>query len=87
MRDEARHDEEADRVDGERAERVDLLGDDHRAELGGVVRADAARDHERREQRARSRAACRSRRPSRASPCAPKRFDDRRGLDDHDARR
>ena len=50
-RDEARHDEERDGIDGEDAQGVDLLGHRHRAELGGVVGADAARDHERREQR------------------------------------
>ena len=49
--DEARQDEEREGVDGERAEGVDLLGDDHRPELRGVVGADAPRDHQRREQR------------------------------------
>ena len=43
--------EERDGIDGEHAQGVDLLGDHHRAELGGVVGADAARDHERGEQR------------------------------------
>src|SRR4051812_12091128 len=36
----------ADRLDGERAHAVELLGDGHGAELGGVVGADAAREHE-----------------------------------------
>ena len=44
-------DEERDGVDRQGAQGVDLLGDDHRPELGGVVRADAARDHERRQER------------------------------------
>ena len=42
MADEARRDEEGDGIDREDAERVDLLGDDHGPELGGVVGADAA---------------------------------------------
>ena len=46
-RDHARHDEETDRVDGERAQAVELLGDGHGAELGGVVGADAAGEHQR----------------------------------------
>ena len=37
------------RVDGEGRERVDLLGDAHRPELGRHARAGARRDHERRE--------------------------------------
>ena len=48
----ARHDEEADRIDRERAQAVELLGDGHRAELGGVVGADAAREHQADEDRA-----------------------------------
>ncbi len=44
-------DEEGDGVDGEDAERVDLLGDDHGPELGRVVGADAAVDHQRRQER------------------------------------
>ena len=55
-----------DRIDGERAQAVELLGDGHGAELGGVVGADAAGEHEADEDRARPRAASRSRRPSRA---------------------
>ena len=44
------------------------------AELGGVVRADAAREHQRRSGSARSRAARRSPRPSRRAPVAPSFF-------------
>ena len=36
------------RVDGDRLERVDLLGDLHRAELGADAGADAAGDEQRR---------------------------------------
>ncbi len=42
-REDARHREELERVDGDRFERVDLLGDLHRAELGADAGADAAR--------------------------------------------
>ena len=38
----ARHDQLADRIGAERAQRVDLIGDDHRPELGGDAGADAA---------------------------------------------
>jgi hypothetical protein len=41
----------SDGVDRQHAERVDLLGDHHGAELGGVVGADAAVDHQRGQQR------------------------------------
>ena len=48
----ARDDEIAEGVDGGRFERVDLLGDAHRAELGADARADPARQQQRRRQRA-----------------------------------
>ena len=41
-----RHDQLAHRVGAERAQRVDLVGDDHRAELGGDARSDAAGQHQ-----------------------------------------
>ncbi len=50
-RQQARHHEVRDRIVGERLERIDLLGDAHRADLRGHARADAAREHECREQR------------------------------------
>ena len=40
-----------DRVGAERAQRVDLVGDHHRPELGGDARADAAGEHQRRQHR------------------------------------
>ena len=42
----ARRHELLDRVGAERVERVDLLGDPHRAQLRGNARADASGDHE-----------------------------------------
>ena len=44
-----RDDELAHRIGAERAQRVDLIGDDHRPELGGDARSDAAGQHERRQ--------------------------------------
>ena len=46
-RDHARYHEEAHGIDGERAQAVELLGHRHRRELRRVVRADAAREHQR----------------------------------------
>ena len=48
----ARHDQLADRVGAERAQRRDLIRDEHRAELGRDARADAARHHQAGEHRA-----------------------------------
>ena len=42
----ARHDQVVEGVDGGRLERVDLLGDPHRAELGADAGADAARQQQ-----------------------------------------
>ena len=74
------------RVDRERAEGVELLGDDHRPELGGVVRADAARDHQRREQRRHLAQRSEARAPAKERLGAVA-LHDRRGLDDHDCAR
>ena len=46
-----RHDQERDRIVGERLERVDLLGDAHRSDFRGHSPADATGEHEPREQR------------------------------------
>ena len=43
----ARHHELPDRIGAERAQRVDLIGHDHRAELGGDAGSDAAGEHQR----------------------------------------
>ena len=48
----ARQDQRLDRRDADRAHRVDLLGDLHRADLGGEGRAGAAGDHDRGHQHA-----------------------------------
>ena len=47
----ARHHQLANRIGAERPQRVDLIGDDHRAELGGDARSDAAGEHQRRQHR------------------------------------
>ena len=44
--DHARRDQVLDRIDGEGGERVDLLRDAHRPELGGHARPGAGRDHQ-----------------------------------------
>ena len=51
-REHARDDQEADRADRLGFQRLDLLGDDHRADLGGDARAGEAGQHDRRHQRA-----------------------------------
>ena len=48
----ARHDELANRIGAERAQRVDLIGHDHRPELRRDARADAAGEHQARQHRA-----------------------------------
>ena len=47
----ARHHQLADGIGAERAQRVDLIGHDHRAELGGDARSDAPGQHQRRQHR------------------------------------
>ena len=42
----ARHDQLADRIGAERAQRGDLIGHHHRAELRGDARSDASGDHQ-----------------------------------------
>ena len=42
----ARHDELAHGIRAERTQRVDLVGHDHRPELGGDARSDAAGQHQ-----------------------------------------
>jgi len=81
-RDEAWCDQEGDGVDGEDAERIDLLGDDHGSELGRVVGADAAVDHERGEQGGDFAQDAEARGPSKQAVCAETNHE-RRGLD-HD---
>ena len=50
-REEARLDQVVDRIGGAHAQRVDLLGDHHRADLGGDAGADAGREHQRADRR------------------------------------
>ena len=73
----------ADGVDGEHAQRVELLGDDHRAELGGVVGADAPRDHQRGQERRDLAQRAEAGAPAEQALGAVA-LHDRRGLDDHD---
>jgi hypothetical protein len=46
-----RHDQVADRIDGQRPQPVELLGHGHGAQLGGVVGADPTAEHQRDEDR------------------------------------
>ena len=68
------------------AQRVDLLGDDHGPELGGVVGADAARDHQRGEQRRDLAQRAEARAPAEQALGAVA-LHERRRLDDHDGAR
>ena len=47
----ARNDELAHRIGAERPQRVDLIGDDHRSQLGGDARSHTSGQHERRQHR------------------------------------